>query len=101
MLGKKITPWMRRRDTRFVNTIPTSIEIVLGLTPLIILVYSQVAFSLLLPLPLVPRWWFTRNRDLMGVFSNRRITTILAGIFVLLIIGLNIMLLYFTFTGAS
>ena len=28
-------------------------------------------------------------------------TTILAGIFVLLIIGLNIMLLYFTFTGAS
>ncbi len=83
------------------NTIPTTIAILLGLNPLIILVYSQVALSLLLPLPLVPLWWFTRNRDLMGVFTNRRITTILAGIFVLLIIGLNVLLLYFTFTGAS
>src|SRR5260370_36201283 len=100
MLGKKINPWMRRLVTRFVNTIPTTIAILLGLNPLIILVYCQVALSLLLPLPLVPLWWFTRNRDLMGVFTNRS-TTILAGIFVLLIIGLNIMFLYFTFTGAS
>src|SRR5205809_904533 len=101
MLGKKINPWMRRLVTRFVNTIPTTIAILLGLNPLIILVYSQVALSLLLPLPLVPLWWFTRKRSLMGVFTNRRITMVLAGIFVLIIIGLNIMLLYFTFTGAS
>jgi manganese transport protein len=71
------------------------------LNPLIILVYSQVALSLLLPLPLVPLWWFTRKKELMGVFSNRKITTIVAGIFILLIIGLNVMLLYFTFTGAA
>jgi Mn2+/Fe2+ NRAMP family transporter len=37
----------------------------------------------------------------MGVFTNRKITTIVAGIFILLIIGLNVMLLYFTFTGAA
>src|SRR5207247_4054781 len=91
MLGKKINQWMRRLVTRFVKTIPTTIAILLGLNPLIILVYSQVALSLLLPLPLVPLWWFTRNRSLMGVFTNRLITTILAGIFVLIIIGLNIM----------
>src|SRR5437660_12307796 len=101
MLGKKINPWMRRLVTRFINTIPTTIAILLGLNPLIILVYSQVALSLLLPLPLAPLWWFTRNRSLMGVFTNRRSTTVLAGIFVLLIIGLTVMLLAFTFAVAS
>jgi manganese transport protein len=43
---------MRRLVTRFINTIPTTIAILLGLNPLIILVYSQVALSLLLPLSL-------------------------------------------------
>jgi manganese transport protein len=101
MLGRKINPWMRRLVTRFVNTIPTTIAILLGLNPLVILLYSQVGLSLLLPLPLVPLWWFTRKKELMGVFANRRITTVLAGLFVLLIIGLNVMLLYFTFTGTA
>src|SRR5438034_11656371 len=100
MLSKKINPWMRRLVTRFVNTITTTIAILLGLNPRIILVYSQVALSLLLPLPLVPLWWFTRKRSLMLGFTNRLITTILAVIVVLIIVWLNIMLLYFTFAAA-
>lgn len=99
MLGRKVNPWMRRLVTRFINTIPTSIAILLGFNPLLILVYSQVALSLLLPLPLIPLWLFTRDKKLMGAFTNARITTVFSAIFVLIILGLNVMLVYLGFTG--
>jgi len=82
-----------------INTIPTTIAILLGIEPILILVYSQVALSLLLPLPLIPLLIFTRNPKLMGTFVNRRITTIVAGIFVGTIILLNVALIYLTFRG--
>jgi manganese transport protein len=73
--------------------------ILLGIEPLVMLVYSQVALSLLLPLPLLPLWKFTRDRKLMGELVNRRITTILATIFIVLILSLNAVLLYLSFGG--
>ena len=51
-LGRKMNLWARRIIARMINTIPTTITILLGIEPLLILVYSQVALSLLLPLPL-------------------------------------------------
>ena len=50
LLGKKINLWLRRFITRFINVIPTTIAILLGLDPLNILVYSQVILSLMIPL---------------------------------------------------
>ncbi len=100
MLGRKMNLWIRRIVTRVINTIPTSIAILSGIDPLLILVYSQVALSLLLPLPLLPLWKFTRDRRLMGVFVNRKITTVLATIFIVFILSLNALLLYFTFGGS-
>jgi len=99
MLTRKVNLWARRIVTRLINTIPTTIAILSHLEPLQILVYSQVALSLMLPLPLLPLWKFTRDKRLMGPFVNRRITTIVAGIFVLAILSLNALLLYISFGG--
>jgi manganese transport protein len=97
MLGRKPNLWVRRIVTRLINTIPTTIAILSGIDPLRILVYSQVALSLLLPLPLLPLWIFTRDKNVMGELVNRRSTTILSGIFVAFILALNVVLLYVSF----
>jgi manganese transport protein len=89
MLGKKVNVWLRRIVTRFVNVIPTTIAIFLGFDPLHILVYSQVVLSLLTPLPIIPLVILTRNKKLMGEFVNRKITTIIASIFVGIIVSFN------------
>lgn len=99
MLGRRTNLWVRRIVTRLINTIPTTIAILAGIEPLQILVYSQVALSLLLPLPLLPLWKFTKNENLMGELVNRRITTILSGIFIAFILSLNGVLLYLSFGG--
>jgi len=89
LLGKKVNVWLRRIVTRFVNVIPTTVAIFLGFDPLHILVYSQVILSLLLPLPIIPLVILTRSKKLMGEFVNRKITTIVASIFVGIIVGFN------------
>ncbi len=99
MLGRKFNLWARRIVTRLVNTIPTTIAILSGVEPLQILVYSQVALSLMLPLPLLPLWKFTRDRKLMGSFVNRKITTLLSAAFIVTILTLNALLLYISFGG--
>lgn len=97
MLGRKTNLWARRIVTRLINTIPTTLAILSGIEPLRVLVYSQVALSLMLPLPLLPLWVFTRDKNLMGELVNRRITTIVAGIFIAFILALNVVLVYLSF----
>ena len=93
LLGKKVNIWLRRIVTRFVNVIPTTIAIFLGFDPLHILVYSQVILSLLIPLPIIPLVILTKNKKLMGEFVNRKITTIVASVFIGIILGFNFYLL--------
>jgi manganese transport protein len=97
MLGRKVNLWVRRIVTRLINTIPTTIAILIGIEPLTLLVYSQVALSLMLPLPLLPLWIFTRDKNIMGQLVNRKSTTLLSGIFVAFILALNVVLLYLSF----
>jgi manganese transport protein len=94
LLGKKVNLWLRRFITRFVNVIPTTIAIMLGLDPLSILVYSQVILSIMIPIPMIPLVIATRNKKLMGEFVNKRITTLLAIIFVGVILIFNSYLLF-------
>jgi manganese transport protein len=89
LLGMKVNIWLRRIITRFVNVVPTTIALLLGLDPLSILVYSQVILSLMIPLPMIPLVLLTRNKSVMGEFINRNITTIIAMIFVGLILAFN------------
>ncbi|MFL6321680.1 MAG: Nramp family divalent metal transporter [Nitrososphaeraceae archaeon] len=93
LLGKKVNVWFRRFVTRFVNVIPTTIAILLGLDPLNILVYSQVILSLMIPLPMIPLVIISRNKTLMGEFVNRNITTVLSMVFVSIILSFNSYLL--------
>jgi manganese transport protein len=93
LLGKKVNVWLRRFITRFVNVIPTTIAILLGLDPLNILVYSQVILSLMIPLPMIPLVIISRNKTLMGEFVNRNITTVLSMVFVSIILSFNSYLL--------
>ncbi len=93
LLGRKVNIWLRRIVTRFVNVIPTTIAIFLGFDPLHILVYSQVILSLLLPLPIIPLVILTKNKKLMGEFVNRKITTVIASVFIGIILGFNFYLL--------
>ncbi len=85
---------MRRIITRFINVIPLTIAFHLGLEPLNILIYSQVALSLLIPLPLVPIILFSANKKLMGDLVNKKITTFFASLFGLIILVFNGYLLY-------
>jgi manganese transport protein len=93
LLGKKVNLWLRRFVTRFINVIPTTIAILLGLDPLNILVYSQVILSLMIPLPMIPLVILTRNKALMGEFVNRNLTSFLAIVFVGIILMFNSYLL--------
>src|SRR3989344_4035112 len=61
LTGFRISMWVRRIITRFINVIPLTIAILLGIEPLNILIYSQIALSLLIPLPLIPIIAFTSN----------------------------------------
>ena len=92
-LGKKVNMWLRRIITRFVNVIPTTVAILLGFDPLHILVYSQFILSLMIPIAVIPVVILTMNKKLMGEFVNRKITTIIATIFVGTIVGFNSYLL--------
>jgi manganese transport protein len=90
--GRRFNPWVRRILIRVLNIVPTSIAISLGYDPLLLLVYSQVILSFLIPLPMIPLILFTRSKKIMGDFVNRNITTILSVICAIIIIGLNIYL---------
>ncbi len=94
LTGFKISLWVRRLITRFINIIPVTIAILLGIEPLKILVLSQVALSLLIPLPLIPLIIYTSNKKIMKELVNKKITTIFAWIFAFVIIGFDAYLIY-------
>ncbi len=98
LTGFRINIWVRRLVTRFINVIPLTIAILLGIEPLNILIYSQVALSLLIPLPLIPILVFTSDKSIMGELVNKKVTTIIAIIFAIVILSFNFYLLYSVFS---
>ena len=93
LIGKRWNIWVRRIVTRCVNVFPTAIAILLGLSPLVLLVYSQVILSLMIPLPMIPLVYYTSKKKFMGELVNRRPTTVLALATVGLILFFNGLLL--------
>jgi len=65
------------------------------------LVLSQVVLSFGIPFALVPLLWLTTRGDLMGEHRNRWWTTALGVLVAGLLITLNVVLLYLTFTGSG
>jgi len=97
LTGFRIPLWVRRIITRFINLIPVTIAVVLGIEPLRILILSQVALSLLIPLPLIPLLIYTSDKTIMKELVNKKITNVFAVIFALVILGFNGYLLYQVF----
>jgi manganese transport protein len=96
-IRKRIAPWIRR----LVTMIPSLIVIAIGLEPTRTLVISQVVLSFGLPFAIIPLVYFTAQRDIMGVLTNNKITTIAAVLVAALIVTLNVFLLYQTLFGGG
>jgi manganese transport protein len=88
-LKRRVAVWLRR----LVTIIPSLAVIALGLDPTRTLVISQVVLSFGLPFAIVPLVGFTRQRKIMGVLTNKPVTTILAAVIAALVIALNAVLL--------
>jgi manganese transport protein len=93
LIGKRWNVWARRIITRCVNVFPTTIAILLGITPLVLLVYSQVVLSLMIPLPMIPLVYYTSKRKYMGSLVNSKVTIAFALVTVALILFFNSYLL--------
>ena len=94
LLGVKVNPYLRRIVTRGINVFPTTVCILLGISPLALLFYSQVFLSILIPLPMIPLIWYTSKRKIMGPYVNRHPTIIMALAVGGTIVALNIALIY-------
>jgi len=84
---------------RLLTMTPAMIIISLGINPIQALVISQVVLSFALPAAIIPLMLITRRRDLMGSLVNRPIVNCVGWIITSIVVGLNALLLYLTFTG--
>ncbi|MFZ7943544.1 Nramp family divalent metal transporter [Neobacillus sp. 19] len=85
-VGFTIPLWIRR----LVTMLPTVIIVAIGVDPTQTLIISQVVLSIVLPFPIIALIYFTQKRDIMGVLTNKRITTVLSSIFAMIILSLNV-----------
>jgi manganese transport protein len=78
---------------RAITMIPALIVIGVGFNPTRALVLSQVFLSFGIPFALVPLWFFTSSKQLMGSLVNRRTTMLAGGVVTVVIVALNVYLL--------
>ncbi|MDQ0882695.1 Nramp family divalent metal transporter [Peribacillus sp. V2I11] len=81
---------------RVITTVPPLLIILWGVNPSKALVMSQVVLSFGIAFALVPLIMFTSNKKIMGNLVNHKLTSSVAWLIAVLIIGLNLFLLYET-----
>ena len=100
-LRLRLPHWARRLITRGVAIVPVVIVTGLygerGTTDLLVL--SQVILSMQLPFAVIPLVTFVSDRTKMGRFAIPRGVSIVAWAVAALIVGLNLKLLFDTFSG--
>jgi manganese transport protein len=84
---------------RIVTMVPSLIVIALGLDPTRTLVISQVVLSFGLPFAIIPLVIFTSRKDIMGVLTNHKLTTVVASVVAAIVVCLNVYLLYQIISG--
>ena len=82
---------------RLLTMAPAFIVAALGVRATDALLYSQVALSFALPVPMIALVIVTSRRDIMGKFVNSRTTTAAAIAATVVILALNVVLLLHTF----
>jgi manganese transport protein len=88
-IGIRIPIWVRR----LVTMAPAFVVVALGANATDALVISQVVLSLALPLPMIALLVFTGRRDIMGAFTNSRLTAMLAIAGTAIVLALNVVLI--------
>ncbi len=88
-VGFRIPIWVRR----LVTMLPAFVVVGLGANATNALVISQVVLSIALPLPMIALLIFTGRRDIMGVFTNGRLTRAAAVAATIVVLGLNTFLI--------
>ena len=78
----------------FVLSLPALAVIASGANPLKVLIFSQVALSIQLPLTLLPLVLLTRDRRAMGEFASGRVEQTLAIAGAIIVTLLNVVFLY-------
>ena len=91
-------PLMARR---VITLIPAVVLLSVGFDPTWGLVLSQVVLSFGIPFVLVPLVVLTSSKALMGRFADGPALRVAAIISVVLVVALNLVLLWLTFSGAS
>ncbi len=84
---------------RLITMVPAMVILVLGVNPMKALLFSQVSLSFALPFAIIPMLLITGRKEIMGPFVNKPITRVIGWIIAAIIIGLNAVLLYLTFSG--
>jgi manganese transport protein len=84
---------------RIITMLPGVIVILIGINPMKALLMSQVCLSFVLPVAILSMLAITSRRDLMGDFVNRPFTKFLGIVIAVMIISLNAVLLFLTFSG--
>lgn len=87
--GFRIPIWLRR----LVTMVPAVVIVGLGVNATSALVVSQVVLSIALPLPMVALIIFTGRPDIMGAFTNSRLTQVAATVAAIIVIVLNLFLI--------
>jgi manganese transport protein len=75
---------------RLISIVPSVFILVLVPDSTSVLVISQIALAFGLPLALAPLVWLTSNKSVMGEFVNRLQTTLVAGLLLAVLVGLNL-----------
>ena len=84
-----IPVWVRR----LLTMAPAFVVVALGVDSTKALILSQVVLSFVLPIPMLALVWFSRRRDIMGVFASGRLVDATAIAGTAIIVGLNIVLI--------
>ena len=88
-IGFRIPIWLRR----LITMVPAFIVVAMGVNATKALVISQVVLSIALPLPMIALVIFTGRRDIMGAFTNSRLTRIVALTGTAVVLSLNVVLI--------
>lgn len=83
---------------RLITMVPALVVISLGVNTLTALVVSQVLLCLQLPFTVIPLVLLLRNKKIMGPFVNSKLATTVVSFILFVIILMNALLLYSTFT---
>jgi manganese transport protein len=88
-VGFRIPLWLRR----LVTMVPSFVVVALGIDATQALILSQVALSLILPVPMIALLILTRRRDVMGSYANGRLTMAAVTASAVIVLALNLLLI--------